>query len=126
MMAQRLEEAHEEIERLRQAIERLTRVNKTPAAWGLTPTQISLFGALMVADVVSTGDLFEACFADREDGGPCVNALHQHVMRMRRKLLPHGIDLVNHHGIVIYGHVITPRTIDYLSFHCFHVFLINC
>jgi DNA-binding response OmpR family regulator len=68
-----------------------------PPEWGLTPTEDRILAMLNKAPMVRRERLMVALYG-LDDDPPLSNVVEAHISHMRRKLRPHGVEIMSHKG----------------------------
>lgn len=93
------DEARYEIEeRVRQLEGALRDESWIPTEWKLTATYVVMLNVLMRRNLTTREALMTALHSDDPDGGPDDKTLDVHILKMRRLLEPHGIEIENIRG----------------------------
>jgi two-component system cell cycle response regulator CtrA len=93
----------DEIETLREKVKQLEALlapeYRPPLEWCLTESEARVFAALLARDVATKEQIMHALYAERIDREPEMKILDVLVCKMRKKLAPHGINIVTVWGI---------------------------
>ncbi|WP_018701422.1 winged helix-turn-helix domain-containing protein [Amorphus coralli] len=95
---QRLEVVNAENDLLRERIAELEQILfgeawLPPVEWGLTPAEAKVAGVLVTRELASKPAIVAALYAHRPDDQPDDKVIDVFVYKMRRKLLPFGIEI---------------------------------
>ncbi|MGE0289287.1 MAG: helix-turn-helix domain-containing protein [Bradyrhizobium sp.] len=84
--------------RLRAEVEDLRRLlaggYEPPVGWGLVNAEVRVLRALISRAIASKEMLYEALYHD-SDEEPALATVESHVSKLRRKIEPHGISIIN-------------------------------
>ena len=73
-----------------------------PHEWKLTKTERAIFVMLVRREIVQKTAIFDELYAERSDGGPETDVINVFVSKLRRKVQPHGVEILSSYGVGFY------------------------